>query len=96
MKRRILVTLIAGTTVLAVSGVLIATAETTGPVFIPGDKPVTEELIRHKLLSEGYADIRIVRQGRQFEALGSKDGKTRKFVVDAATGRLVDDDDDDD
>jgi hypothetical protein len=96
MKQPVLLALIGGAALVAVSGALIATAETTGPVFIPGDKPVTEEVIREKLLSNGYADIRVVRQGRQFEAVGSKGGKSAKFVVDAATGRLVNDDDDDD
>ena len=98
MNRRILVALIGGTALVVVAGALIATAERSkGPVFIPGDKPVTEDLVRQKLQSEGYSDILIVRQGRFFEAMGAKEGKTAKVKVDALTGRLaVDDDDDDD
>jgi hypothetical protein len=97
MNRRVLVALIGGTALVAVTGVLIATAEQPkGPVFIPGGQPVTEHLVRQKLQSEGYSNIQIVRQGRFFEAMGSKEGKTGKVKVDAMTGRLASDDDDDD
>jgi hypothetical protein len=65
-------------------------------VFIAGDKPVTEGQIREKLQSEGYSNVQIVRRGAYFEAVGLKDGKTDKLVVDARTGRLADDDEDDD
>jgi hypothetical protein len=80
----------------AATGVVIATAETRGPVFIAGDKPVTEEQVRSKLQGDGYADVRIVREGHYFEATGAKDGKVAKLRIDAQTGRLADDDDDDD
>ncbi len=97
MNRRLLVTLIGATAAVAVTGVVIAIAEQPkGPPFIPGGQPVTEDLVRQKMQSEGYANIQIVRQGRFFEAMGSKDGKTGKVRVDALTGRLADDDDDDD
>jgi len=96
MNRRIAEALIIGAALLGATGVLIATAQPRGAVFIAGDKPVTEDQIREKLQSEGYSNIQIVRQGNYFEALGSKDGKTGKLVVDARTGRLADDDDDDD
>ena len=46
-----------------------------GPVFIAGDKPVTEEQVRSKLQADGYLDVRIVREGQYFEATGAKDGK---------------------
>ena len=94
MNRRLVVALIGETAVAAATGVLIATAQ--GAVFIAGDQPVTEAQVREKLQSDGYANIQIVRQGRFIEALGSKDGKTGKILVDARTGRLADDDDDDD
>lgn len=97
MKRRVLAVLIGGSVLVATTGVLIATAEQrSGPVFIPGDQPVTEDIVRQKLQSEGYTDIQIVRQGRFFEAMGSKEGTTGKIRVDALTGRLANDDDDDD
>jgi hypothetical protein len=78
----------------AATGVVIATAETRGPIFIAGDKPVTEEQVRSKLQGDGYADVRIVREGHYFEATGAKDGKVAKLRIDAQTGRLADDDDD--
>ena len=97
MNRRLLTAVIGGTALVAATGVWIAVAETTkGPVFIPGDKPVTEEQVRHKMEADGYLNIQIVRQGRTFEAIGAKDGKVGKVVVDAQTGRLANDDDDDD
>jgi hypothetical protein len=96
MNRRLLVALLLGAVAVAGAGVVIATAETRGAVFIAGDQPVTEAQVREKLQSEGYTNIQIARQGNFFEAMGSKDGKTGKVVVDARNGRLADDDDDDD
>lgn len=97
MNRRLLIWMVGGTLILAAGGVLVATAEQhNGPVFIAGDKPVTEDQIRQKLQADGYSNIQIVRQGSAFEALATKDGKTGKIVVDAQSGRLRTDDDDDD
>ena len=96
MNRRLLAALLLGVALMAGTGVLIATAEPRGAVFIAGDQPVTEVQVREKLQSEGYTNIQIARQGNFFEAMGSKDGKTGKVVVDARNGRLADDDDDDD
>jgi hypothetical protein len=94
MNRRLVVALIGGTALVAATGVLIATAQPRGAVFIANDQPVTEAQVREKLQSDGYSNIQVVRQGHFFEALGSKDGKTGKILVDARTGRLADDDDD--
>lgn len=97
MNRRLLVWTIGGVLLVGVTGELIATAEQSkGPVFIAGDQPVTEDQIRQKLQSEGYSNVQIVRQGRYFEAMGSKDGQTGRITVDSQTGRLQADDDDDD
>jgi len=96
MSRRLLAALLLGVALMAGTGVLIATAEPRGAVFIAGDQPVTEAQVREKLQSEGYTDIQIARQGNFFEAMGAKNGKTAKVVVDARNGRLADDDDDDD
>jgi len=98
MDRRLLVGAIGGVLLVGAAGVLVATAEQSkGPVFIPGDQPVSEDQIRQKLQSEGYSNVQIVRQSGYFEAIGSKDGQTGKIVVDSQTGRLrtADDDDDD-
>jgi hypothetical protein len=97
MDRRLLIgALLGGGAVLAATGAVIAIAETPGPAFIAGDKPVTEEQVRAKLQADGYADVRIVREGQFFEATGAKDGKGAKLRVDSRTGRLATDDDDDD
>jgi hypothetical protein len=96
MNRRVAAALLIGAGLLSATGVLIATAQPKGAAFIAGDRPVTEAQIRDKLQSDGYSNVQIMRQGNLFEAMGSKDGKTGKVVVDARTGRLADDDDDDD
>ena len=97
MDRRYFVgALLGGAAILATAGVMIATAETRGPVFIAGDKPVTEAEVRTKLEADGYADIRVARDGPYFEAVGAKDGKPAKLRIDSRTGRLAADDDDDD
>ena len=90
---------IGGGLVIAAIGLVILMAEPgKGPVFIAGDGPVTEDQVRQKLQSEGWSNIQIVRDGRYFEAIASKDEQSGKIVVDSQTGRLraVADDDDDD
>jgi hypothetical protein len=39
---------------------------------------------------------KILRRGRYYEAMASKDGQTEKITVDAQTGRLRGNDDEDD
>jgi UDP-N-acetyl-D-mannosaminuronic acid transferase (WecB/TagA/CpsF family) len=89
--------LLAGGIGLAMVAMVMA-EPTKGPVFIAGDKPVTEDQVRQKLQSEGWSNIQIGRDDRFFEATGSKDGQASKMEVDSQTGRLraSDDDDDDD
>jgi hypothetical protein len=100
MNRRLLVWIIGGVLLVGLVGALVARFEPfeaqRGAVFIPGDQPVTEDQIRQKLQSEGYSNLQIVRQGRYFEAMGSKDGTTGKIAVDSQTGRLRGADDDED
>jgi|SRR6516162_5729680 hypothetical protein len=69
--------------------------ESAGAPFIKGGGPVTEEQIRQELLAEGYSNPQIVKQGRYFEAMGTKDGQTRKLIVDGWTGLLGGQDDED-
>ena len=64
--------------------------------FVAGNRPVTEDQVREKLFSDGWADVQIVVRGRYFVASASKDGRTEIFSVDALTGRLRGEDDDDD
>jgi hypothetical protein len=87
-----------GLLLLGIAGVAVVTAEPSkGPVFIAGDQPVTEDQVRQKLQSDGWSNVQIVRDGRYFEAMGSKDGQTTNIAVDEQTGRLrtADNDDDD-
>lgn len=96
MNRRLLIWIVTGALLAGVTAVLLATGpEVAGPSFIAGDRPVTENQIRQRLQAEGYSDIQIVRQGRYFEAIASKDGQTGRIAVDSQTGRLRVDDDDD-
>jgi hypothetical protein len=92
---------IAGGILLAAAAAFVAAApeRDSGPVFIEGSKPVTEEQVRQKLVSDGWTNVQVVRRGRLVMAMGSKDGQTDAFAVDAFTGRrlrLDNDDDDDD
>lgn len=82
--------------VAAAALVIAAPERDRGAVFIEGNKPVTEEQVRQKLGSDGWTNVQVVRRGRLVLAMGSKDGRTDAFVVDAFTGRLRTDDDDDD
>jgi UDP-N-acetyl-D-mannosaminuronic acid transferase (WecB/TagA/CpsF family) len=87
-----------GLVVAAIGLVVVMAQPGKGPVFIAGDRPVTEDQVRQKLQSEGWSNIQIVRDGRYFEAIASKDEQSSKTVVDSQTGRLraaADDDDDD-
>ena len=97
MNRRLIFWVIGGVLLVGAAGVLIATADRNrAAVFIAGDQPVTEDQVRQKLQSEGYSNVQIVRQGRYFDATGSKDGTTGRIAVDSQTGRIRADDDDED
>src|SRR5438874_8462957 len=86
-----------GIFLLGIAGAAMVFAEPSkGPVFIAGDKPVTEDQVRQKLQSDGWSDVQIVREGRYFEAIASKNGQNSKIVVDSQTGRLRGGDEDDD
>jgi len=99
MNRRLLIWGIGGALLVGATGVLIATAEQSkGPVFIAGNQPVTEDQVRNKLQSEGWADVRTMHEGQYIQATGMRDGQAQKVIVDSRTGRLrsqADDDDDD-
>jgi hypothetical protein len=97
MNRALMWSIGGGLAIAAIGLVIVMAQPDKGPVFIAGDGPVTEDQVRQKLQSEGWSDIQIVRDGRYFEAIASKDEQFTKIVVDAQTGRLraADDDDDD-
>jgi hypothetical protein len=100
MKRAIIWSIAGGILLAAAAALVIAAPERNGgPVFIEGSRPVTEEQVRLKLVSDGWTNVQVVRRGRLVIAMASKDGETDAFAVDAFTGRrlrLDNDDDDDD
>jgi UDP-N-acetyl-D-mannosaminuronic acid transferase (WecB/TagA/CpsF family) len=65
-------------------------------VFIPGGQPVNEEQVRAKLQSEGWSGVVIAREGQYLRATGAVGGQLRTVVIDAATGRLGQQEDNDD
>jgi hypothetical protein len=89
---------IAGGVLLAAAAafVIAAPERDSGPVFIEGSRPVSEEQVRQKLVSDGWTGVQVLRRGRIVMAMGSKDGRTEAFAVDSLTGRLRKNDDDDD
>jgi len=99
MNRAIPWVIAGGVVVAAATAFVVAAPERdTGPVFIEGSRPVTEEQVRQKLVSDGWSGVQVLRRGRIVLAMGSKEGRTEAFAVDVLTGRLhkTDDDDDDD
>jgi ABC-type sugar transport system substrate-binding protein len=95
---RAIVGAIAGAALLAAAAVFVfaATDRDSGPVFIEGGTPVTIDLVKEKLVAEGWTGVQAMRRGRFVMAMASKDGRTEAFVVDTRTGRLHQNDDDDD
>ena len=97
MNRAITWSIAGGVLVAAAAALVIAAPERNmGSVFIEGSRPVTEDQVRQKLVSDGWTNVQIVRRGRYFMAMASKDGRTDAMSVDSLTGRLRADDDDDD
>jgi len=88
MNRALIGAVGGGLAVAAIGLVIVMAQSAKGPVFIAGDRPVTEDQVRQKLESEGWSDIQIVCDGRYFEAIASKDEQSSKIVVDSQTGRL--------
>jgi hypothetical protein len=88
----------AGAVLLAGAAALVIAApeRNSGPVFIEGSKPVGEEQVRQKLVTDGWTNVQVLRRGSVVLAMGSKDGRTELIAVDAWTGRLRGRDDDDD
>jgi len=64
--------------------------------FIAGNRPVTEDQVRQKLVSDGWRNVKVVARGRDFMATASKDGRSDAFAVDSLTGRLRGEETDDD
>src|SRR5262249_62162632 len=94
---RLIIWVLGGAMLAASAGLMIANAQqSSAPVLIGGDHPVTAEQVREKLQSDGWWNIAVSRNGRYIEATGSLNGQASKMAVDSQTGRLRADDDDDD
>ena len=88
--------LAAAVLVSVVTWIDIARERTQGPVFIAGNGPVSEDQIQQKLVSDGWTDLRLTRNGRFVHVVGSKGGQANWLTVDAQTGRLRSGEDGDD
>jgi hypothetical protein len=90
----------AGAVGLAAVGIFVITAPPPkgDPAFefIPGNRGVTEDQIRDKLVSDGWTNVQIVQKGHYFVTTALKDGQTQDFAVDLLTGKLRGWDSDDD
>ncbi len=76
-------------------GFAMATAdEAEGPILVASDQPITVTQILETLRSRGWMNIEVTRLGHYFEVTGAKDGTTKKIMVNALNGRLVEDDED--
>ena len=94
---RLLVWSVAGALLAGAASLMAVNAQQpSGPVFIAGDSPVTEDQIRSKLQTDGWSDVQINREGRYFRVSALKNGEPDKITIDALTGRLRADDEDDD
>ena len=82
----------------AVATFVVMAPERKNPAFdfIAGNRPVTQDQVRQKLVSDGWTDVQIVVRGRYYVATALRDGQTGAFSVDSLTGRLRGEDDDDD
>jgi hypothetical protein len=93
---RLLLLALGGGLLIGAVGLVIATAEQNqGPAFIGTGQPVTEDQVRQKLESEGWSGVRIRREGRYFEAMGTKNGEANRIAIDSQTGHLRTEEDDD-
>jgi hypothetical protein len=92
---RVLMAILIGAALGGGVGALIAVSD-EGDVFIASDQPITEEQVRAKLQSEGWADVKTTRDDRYIQATASKNGRTGRLTVDSVTGQLIADDRDED
>jgi hypothetical protein len=77
-------------------GVLISLDTREGAIFIASNQPVTELRLHDKLQSQGWENIQVTRLGLNLEATGLRDGRPQKLIINAFSGRLVENDNDDD
>ena len=76
----------------AITAVDIVRERREGPVFVSSTGPDSEEQVRQKMAANGWSNVEIGREGRYFQATGSKDGETGHISIDSQTGPVRDDD----
>ena len=92
---RVLMAILIGAALGGAVAALVAVSD-EGDVFIASDQRITEEQVRAKLQSEGWADIKTSRDDRYIHATASKNGRTGRLTLDSLTGQLITDDRDED
>jgi hypothetical protein len=95
MKRTIIWAVAAGALLVAANALVEATTGRTSCSLIEGRSLVTEDLVRMKLVFEGWANVQVSQRGRFLLASADKDGRTAAFVIDSRTGQFRADVDDD-
>lgn len=94
MSYRLLMWVTAAAVLVAIVTVIdLAKEREDGAVFIAGNGPITEDQVRQKMVTDGWTNVLITREGRYFQVMGSKDQQTTHLAVDSQTGRLRADDD---
>ena len=95
MSYRILMWVFAAAVLVVIVTIIdLAKERDGGPVFIANKGPITEDQVRQKMMTDGWTNVLISREGRYFQVMGSKDQQTAHLIVDSQTGRLRADDDD--
>lgn len=95
MSYRILMWVFAAAVLVVIVTIIdLAKERDGGPVFIANKGPITEDQVRQKMMTDGWTNVLISREGRYFQVMGSKDQQTAHLVVDSQTGRLRGDEDD--
>ena len=93
---RVLMGMLIGATLGGGLGVLTAVSDDEDGLVIASDQPITEEQVRAKLQTEGWAALDMRHDNRYIEATVSKDGRIGRLTVDTLTGQLIADDRDND
>lgn len=95
MSHSVLMSMMVATLVVAIVTVIeFAREREDGPVFIAGNGAFTEDQVRQKLMTDGWTNVLISREGRYFQVMAVKDQHTAHLIVAAQSGRLRGDDDD--
>jgi hypothetical protein len=70
-----------GALLAAAAAIVVAGPEHKNPAFdfIAGNRPVTQDQVRQKLISDGWTNVQVVVRGRYFVAKVSKDGRAEVF-----------------